>query len=201
MCGLWVRVGLVPASRTVGRPSDGTCGKAGLARGRRRAPLVRWPLPVSAGLCGAGRHGGTGRRGPVRQYRRGTSAGVTPRGRGRVGAAPRLSLTDDVRLPSTGLPAANRPCAMRSLAPARQCRPANGIVLGVSARLRLALVGCRSGRRLGVRGPCRFRRFPTGRRWRLLRSVARGCLFRLRRGRRADRLKSDAVLAHAALVR
>src|SRR5215207_2508203 len=93
MCGLCVRVGLVPASRTVGRLSDGTCGK----RRRRLAggDEPRW----YGGLCRcrlalwgrSPRRGGPEGSGSWK-CRRGTSAGVTPEGPRPCGRGPSLSV-------------------------------------------------------------------------------------------------------------
>ena len=96
-------------------------------RNRRPAALVRWPLPVSAGLVGL--VASAGRAGGVRpaQSRRGTSAGVTRRGRGRVGAAPLLSVSDDARSwsPVHGRRPTGRGCESRcsAVASVRSDRP------------------------------------------------------------------------------
>jgi hypothetical protein len=94
MCGLWVRVGLVPALRTLGRRSDGTCGKPGpdLALGderhcyggRCRCRPALWGRPLRRS-----RPEGSGPRVPPEHI-----GWVTRRGRGRVGAAPLLSLAE-----------------------------------------------------------------------------------------------------------
>src|SRR5215216_5178545 len=121
MCGLWVRVGLGPGfahgRSTVGRnvrEAETGC------RGPRRTPLVRWPLPMSAGRCGP--VASTGRAGGVRLAAVPSRhiGGGNPGGRDLCGTRPPLFIRWLVR--------ANWPCRIGSsdatpLAGSQQSRP------------------------------------------------------------------------------